>query len=50
MKKEIKPKIEQGIVVKVPSLIHTGTIRKQNEIEVFVGGTGVIMLEGNFLV
>ncbi|HEY9715581.1 MAG TPA: PhzF family phenazine biosynthesis protein, partial [Chroococcales cyanobacterium] len=42
--------IEQGNVVSMPSLINTSTIVKDGAAEVFVGGGGTVMLEGNFLV
>jgi trans-2,3-dihydro-3-hydroxyanthranilate isomerase len=43
-------KIEQGTIVQMPSLIHTRTIRKKEITDVFVGGAGVVMLEGHLLV
>ncbi len=43
-------KFEQGTIVRMPSLIHTEAIRRNETIDVFVGGAGVVMLEGNFLV
>ena len=49
-KTDFNLKIEQGTIVQMPSLIHTRTIRKDQTIDVFVGGAGAIMLEGNFLV
>lgn len=41
---------EQGTVVDMKSVIHTRIDRHADEIEVFVSGTGVVMLEGRFLV
>lgn len=41
---------EQGTVVDMKSVIHTRINRHADEIEVFVSGTGVVMLEGRFLV
>jgi hypothetical protein len=34
----------------MPSLIQIRTVRNADEIEVFVGGGGIVMLEGEFLV
>jgi trans-2,3-dihydro-3-hydroxyanthranilate isomerase len=47
---EIKLKMEQGNIVHMPSMIHTKTIREGNSIEIFVGGSGIVMLEGHFLI
>lgn len=49
-KAEISLKIEQGIKQQMPSLIHTRTIKNDETENVFVGGGGVVMLEGSFLV
>lgn len=49
-KTEFCPKIEQGNIVQMPSLIHTRTVRNEETIDIFVGGTGTIMLEGQFRV
>jgi trans-2,3-dihydro-3-hydroxyanthranilate isomerase len=49
-KAEFSLKIEQGTIVQMPSMIHTRTTRIGETIEVFVGGSGVVMLEGQFLV
>jgi trans-2,3-dihydro-3-hydroxyanthranilate isomerase len=49
-KREFSLRIEQGNIVQMPSLIHTTTIRTSATMEVFVGGSGLVMLEGNFLV
>jgi trans-2,3-dihydro-3-hydroxyanthranilate isomerase len=47
---EIKLKMEQGNIVHMPSIIHTRTIKEGDSIEIFVGGAGIVMLEGNFLI
>lgn len=49
-KSDVSLTIEQGTIVQMPSVIHTRTIRQKEEMEVFVGGAGVVMLEGEFLV
>jgi len=47
---EVNLVIEQGTVVQMPSKIHTRTIKHQDKIEAFIGGSGVVMLEGQFLI
>jgi trans-2,3-dihydro-3-hydroxyanthranilate isomerase len=49
-KTPITLKIEQGTIVDMPSVIHTRTVRSNDAIDVFVGGSGVVMVEGQFLV
>jgi trans-2,3-dihydro-3-hydroxyanthranilate isomerase len=49
-KKEFTLKIEQGNIVQMPSIIHTRAVRKNESVDVYVGGGGVVMLEGLFLV
>jgi trans-2,3-dihydro-3-hydroxyanthranilate isomerase len=49
-KTEFSLKIEQGNIVQMPSLIHTRTIKRNEAIDVFVGGAGTVMLEGHFVV
>jgi trans-2,3-dihydro-3-hydroxyanthranilate isomerase len=49
-KTQITLKIEQGTVVDMPSVIHTRAVRNKDAIDVFVGGSGVVMVEGQFLV
>ncbi len=49
-KTEFSLKIEQGTIVQMPSMIHTQSVRKNDALDVFVGGAGVVMLEGNFMV
>ena len=49
-KSKFSLKIEQGNIVKMPSLIHTSVSKQEDNMDIFVGGTGAIMLEGNFLV
>lgn len=41
---------EQGNVVNMPSVIFARAVRNGREVEVFVGGNGVTMLEGQFCV
>ncbi len=48
-KPEIDLKIEQGIVAEMPSVIHTRTIKKADVLDVYIGGHGAVMIEGNFL-
>jgi trans-2,3-dihydro-3-hydroxyanthranilate isomerase len=48
-KSEFTLKIEQGNIVQMPSIIHTRSIKNEDTIEVFVGGSGIVMLEGTFL-
>jgi trans-2,3-dihydro-3-hydroxyanthranilate isomerase len=49
-KKEFTLKIEQGNIVQMPSIIHTRAVRQNESVDVYVGGSGVVMLEGLFLV
>lgn len=49
-KSEVNLKIEQGNIVHMPSVIHTRCKRVGAQVDVFVGGAGVVMLEGRFLV
>jgi trans-2,3-dihydro-3-hydroxyanthranilate isomerase len=42
-------KNEQGTVVKMPSVIHTRSVSKNGNLEIFVGGAGTVMLEGQVL-
>jgi len=49
-KKDFTIKCEQGHIVKMPSMIQTRTVRNGRIIDVYVGGTGIVMLEGTFLV
>ncbi|HEY9773573.1 MAG TPA: PhzF family phenazine biosynthesis protein, partial [Planktothrix sp.] len=49
-KKEFSLRIEQGNIINMPSIIHIRTVRNADEIEVYVGGSGVVMLEGQFLI
>jgi trans-2,3-dihydro-3-hydroxyanthranilate isomerase len=48
-KDEFSLQIEQGTIVQMPSVIHTRAQKKNGELEVFVGGTGIIMIEGQIL-
>jgi trans-2,3-dihydro-3-hydroxyanthranilate isomerase len=47
---EVNLVIEQGTAVQMPAKIHTRTIKHQDTIKGFIGGSGVVMLEGQFLV
>jgi trans-2,3-dihydro-3-hydroxyanthranilate isomerase len=47
---EISYRIEQGICVQMPSVIQTRTVKTGGTEDVFVGGGGVVMLEGQILV
>ena len=49
-KHDLSLTIEQGTIVQMPSVIRTRTIRQNETLEVFVGGSGIVMLEGEFLV
>jgi len=42
-------RIEQGNVVDMPSVIRTRAVRSKDEVKVFVGGSGIVMMEGQFL-
>lgn len=43
-------RIEQGNVVDMPSVIHTRAVRSKEDVKVFVGGSGIVMMEGQLLV
>jgi trans-2,3-dihydro-3-hydroxyanthranilate isomerase len=47
---EIKLQIEQGIIVEMPSTIHTRTYRDKESIQVSVGGSAIAMASGRILV
>lgn len=49
-KGEFSLQIEQGTIVQMPSVIHTRATKKNGELQVFVGGTGVLMIEGQVLI
>ena len=49
-KSEIRLKMEQGNIVHMPSVIYTRTTKSADSLEVFVGGPGVVMLEGQILI
>jgi trans-2,3-dihydro-3-hydroxyanthranilate isomerase len=49
-KTEFYLKLEQGTIVDMPSVIYTRTTRDTDGVSVFVGGQGVVMIEGQFLV
>lgn len=43
-------KAEQGYVVKVPCAIDIYAYRENNDIVVQVGGTGKVIIQGNFII
>ena len=43
-------RIEQGNIVDMPSVIHTRAVKTKEEHKIFVGGFGIVMNEGQFLV
>ncbi len=43
-------RIEQGNIVDMPSVVQTRVVRLKDELKVFVGGSGIVMMEGHFLV
>jgi trans-2,3-dihydro-3-hydroxyanthranilate isomerase len=49
-RKDFTVRAEQGHIVNLPSIIYSRAIRNGKQVDVSVGGTGVVMLEGQFLV
>ncbi len=42
-------RIEQGNIVDMPSVIHTRAMRSKEDVKVFVGGSGIVMMEGQLI-
>lgn len=42
-------RIEQGNIVDMPSVIHTRAMRSREDVKVFVGGSGIVMMEGQLI-
>ena len=42
-------RIEQGNIIDMPSVIHTRAVRSKEDVKVFVGGSGIVMMEGQLL-
>lgn len=49
-KKEISLVMEHGSIVNMPSIVRTRSAEVGGQTNVFVGGSGVVMIEGKFLV
>lgn len=49
-RKDFTIRAEQGNIVHMPSVIYTRAVRTGKQFEVYVGGTAVVMLEGEFKV
>ncbi|MFA6208639.1 MAG: PhzF family phenazine biosynthesis protein [Candidatus Obscuribacterales bacterium] len=49
-KEQITLQMEHGFVVNMPSIIHTRSVCADAHTDIFVGGSGIVMIEGKFLV
>lgn len=42
-------RIEQGTIIDRPSVVHTRAVKTKEEHKIFVGGSGIVMMEGHLL-